>query len=372
MKAAKLSWLEIDLSAIRYNISAVQELIGDGCRVLAVIKSDAYGHGILQIARAAVEGGAWGFCVSNVEEARRLRREGIEVPILHLNSGPTQQAGQIIRLQLIQTLCDREMAKALSRAASRAGSEVEVHMKIDTGMGRLGIAPEETEAFAAEVAALPGLRLTAVFSHLATAEEPDSSYALSQLERFQDCLHRLTSSLPGLKAHIANSAAAVRFPQMRFDFVRVGLLVYGVPPIAEDTASPQVQPALTWRTQVAFVKKIAAGASVSYGRTWRAPASTTLAVLPVGYADGYPRSLSNRGWVLFRGRLRPVVGTVCMNHMMIDVGNETGVCPGEEVVLIGSQGGEQITVNRLAQWAQTINHEILARLGGHLPRTYLN
>jgi len=365
------NWLEIDLSAIRRNLAAVGGLIGEGCRILAVIKSEAYGHGALPVARAAIGGGAWGLCAASLSEARRLRRGGITAPILLLNSGPPQEAGEIVRLNLTQALYSRQMAQALSAAAAKVGALVEAHIKIDTGMGRLGILPEEADKFASEAAALPGLQIAGVFSHLATAEESDPSYAFHQFARFRGCLERMGAHLPGLKAHIANSAAALRFPWMRLDFVRIGLLVYGVYPTAEGSQELRLQPALAWKTRIAFLKSVPAGFPVSYGRTWRAPSSTTLATLPVGYADGYPRSLSNRGQVLFRGRLCPVVGTICMNHTLIDLGDEAGPSPGEEVVLIGPQGENRLTVNHLAEWAQTVPHEILARLGSHLPRLYL-
>lgn len=371
MRVSRSSWFEIDLSAIRRNIGKVQGLAGDGCRILAVVKSNAYGHGLCQAAGAALEGGAWGLCVADVQEASRLRRAGIDAPILLLNSGRPEEAGKVVRLGLIQALYSRQMAKALSRAAQRSGSEAEAHIKIDTGMNRLGVGTEEAEEFAAEVAALPNLRISGIFSHLATAEEEDSSYALRQFEFFRSSRERVSRHLPGLKAHIANSAATLKFPQMRLDFVRVGLLAYGVSPLVEAKSGIELEPALTWKTRIAFVRRIPSGATVSYGRTWRALCPTTLAVLPVGYADGYSRALSNRGQVLLRGGLRPVVGTVCMNHMMIDANEETGIRPGEEVVLIGRQGDQRITANHLAERGQTVPHEILARLGSDVRRVYL-
>jgi len=365
------NWLEIDLPAIRGNVAALQKFIGEHCKVLAVVKANAYGHGAQQVARTALEGGAWGLCVASLPEARELRRGGIDSPLLSLNSGRPEEAGEVVHLHLIQALYSRETAEALSKAALRIGYEAEAHLKIDTGMGRLGVRPEEALQFAAEVAEFPALRLTGVFSHLATAEEPDETYALAQFQRFRDCLDSLASRLPGLNAHIANSAATLKFPHMHLDFVRVGLLVYGVYPTFQLSRALELRPALTWKTRIAFVKTLAAGTPVSYGRTWRANSPTTIATLPVGYGDGYPRALSNRGQVLLRGRLRPVVGRVCMNHTLIDIGEEPEVRPGEEVVLIGQQEQNRLTVNHLAEWGETVPHEILGRLGRHLPRVYV-
>lgn len=364
------TWLEIDLDAVRGNVAAAQRLIGGGCGILAVVKADAYGHGARPVAQAALAAGAAGLCVANLTEAEQLRRAGIAAPILLLTAGPPRQAGQVVRRGLIQAVYERPTAEALSRAAVRLGREAEVHIKLDTGMGRLGIPPEQAGCFAGELATLPALRVTGAFSHLATAEEADPSYARQQFERFLASLEAMRAVFPHLRAHLANSAATLRFPEMRLDFVRLGLLVYGVYPTNREEPGVSLQPVLAWKTSVAFARRALAGTSVSYGRTWRAAASTTLVTLPVGYADGYPRTLSNRGQVLFRGRLRRVVGTVCMNHLVADVGEEPKVRPGEEVVLLGEQGAARITAGQLAEWAGTVPHEILARIAGRLPRSY--
>ncbi len=360
------SWLEIDLSAVRRNVAAVRSLVGASCEILAVVKADAYGHGAVRVSQAALAGGAWGLCVANLAEAAELRRAGLQAPILLLTEGPMAEAPEVVRLSLLQTLYTLETAQALSQAALRFGMTAQAHIKVDTGMGRLGIRPQEAQAFAAAVAALPALRVTGLFSHLATAEEEEESFALGQFARFRACLEQIS----GLKAHIANSAGLLKFPQMRLDFVRSGLLVYGVAPTSQLAGELPLQPALTWKTRVAFAKTIPAGTPVSYGRTWKASSPTTVATLPVGYADGYPRTLSNRGQALFRGRPRPVVGTVCMNHILLDVGDEPAVRPDEEVILLGQQGNSRITATDLAAWADTCPHEILARLSRHLPRPY--
>jgi alanine racemase len=371
------SWLEIDLGAVARNVAAARGLIGPDCGVLAIVKCDAYGHGAVEIARTVLDAGASGVCVANLNEARVLRRGGIEGMILLLNAAPINQARDVANLMITQALYSKESADALAAAALRVGHGVEAHLKVDTGMGRIGLTPDQALQLVTklheQIGSLGGfapLTISGVFSHLATAEEADESYALAQFASFTAFLEKLREFLPDVKAHIANSAAALKYPQMRLDYVRLGLLIYGVPPSPDLADKLALAPVLTWKTRVAFVKKVEAGDSVSYGRTWKAPSPTTLITLPMGYGDGYSRALSNRAQVLFRGKLRPVVGTVCMNHVLVEVDDEPNVQVGEEVVLIGKQGDQRITAEQLADWAGTVPHEILARLGAHLDRFY--
>jgi len=365
------SWLEIDLGAIRRNVIALRKFVGPNCGILGVVKNNAYGHGAKQVTQAAADGGGAGVCVASLEEAQELRRAGISLPILLLNPGEPKSAREVLRLHAIQTLCTKEMAEALSQAALKIGFEAEAHVKVDTGMTRLGIPPEKAVAFTTEVAGYAGLHITGIFSHLATSENCDSPFAQEQFERFCRVLGELAPRLPKLKAHIANSGATLLYPQMHLDYVRVGLLMYGISPTPRlPINGPNLRPALSWKTRVAFLQSVAPGTAVSYGCTWRANKPSTLAVLLVGYGDGFPRSLSNKGQVLFRGKLKPVVGTVCMNHIMVDVSDEENVQVGEEVVLIGRQGEATLTASHLADWGATVPHEILARLSPRLTRVY--
>jgi alanine racemase len=366
------AWVEVDLSAIRRNVAAVRGLVGGGVAVLAVVKADGYGHGAVRAAKAAVAGGAAWLGVASAAEGAELRSTGIDAPILVLGCGLPEQAPEIVTHGLTQTLATWDMAQALSRAAAGEGREVAVHIKIDTGMGRLGVKPHEAAAFARLVSGLPGLRIEGVYSHLATADRKDPTYAREQARRFEQVLADLEhEGIRSALRHLANSAATVRFPEMRFDMVRAGLLIYGLNPLSQPLTEIELVPALAWKTRIACVKDVPAGEPLSYSGLHVTERPTRIACVPVGYADGYSRALSNVGSVLVSGRRCPVVGAVCMDQMLIDVG-EVEAKPGAEVVLIGEQTGERITANDLADAQGTVVHEIVARLGKRLPRFYLN
>jgi len=365
------SWVEVDLGAIRHNVRALKQVVGPGCGVWAVVKTNAYGHGLEEVARAAAPGAA-GLAVSTFAEGAKLCRAGIHHSILLLCAGDPRRAGHIVRLGLVQTLCEAETARALSRASQRLGKPARVHLKIDTGMGRLGIRPEEAVPFAQCILRLPGVRLEGVFSHLATAEE-NPTYARVQYERFCKALRSLSAAGidPGVR-HLANSAAALRFPEMRLDGVRAGLLIYGIRPDAPGLAPVDLRPALTWKTRVAFTHSLPAASPVSYGGTYVTHRDCLVGVLPVGYADGYPRQASNRGYVLVRGRPCPVIGKVCMDHTMVDLTPAERAGVGDEAVLIGRQGEPGITANHLAKWARAVVHEVTTLIAHRVKRVYVD
>lgn len=365
------SWATVDLDAVRHNVRSVKRLLGPKRHFWAVVKANAYGHGAVPVGRAAVDAGADGLAVACLAEAAELRRGGIDAPILHLAAGEARRAGRVVDLDLVQTACAWEMAEALSRAARRRRKTARLHLKVDTGMGRLGVQPEEAGEFARRVSALPGVQLGGVFSHLASAEAAGADYTWEQFRRFEDALDRMrgVGVPPGMR-HLANSAAALRFPQMLLDGVRAGLLVYGIRPDAPELAPLDLRPALSWRTRVGFLQRVAAGSPISYGGTYVTDRERSIAVLPVGYADGYPRHASNRAQVLVGGRLCPVVGVVCMDHTMVDVTEAGDVQVGEQAVLVGRQGNEQITANELAAWAGTVVHEIPTAIGTRVARVY--
>jgi len=386
------AWLEIDAAAIRRNAAAVRELVGNKAQVMAVVKADGYGHGATVAARAALAGGATWLGVSSAAEGAELRAAGIDAPVLVLGCGLPNQAAETVACGLTQTLATEEMAQALSAAALEAGRTIGVHIKIDTGMGRLGVRPHEALAFARLVAGLPGLHIGGIYSHLATADEEDATYALAQAQLFEEVLaelaqHRMIAArpsggrrsdseshegLPPLR-HLANSAATVRFPAMHLDLVRTGLLIYGLSPLATELTYPRLFPALAWKSRIACVKSVPAGERLSYGGLYTTKRPTRIACVPVGYADGFARALSNLGAVLVRGRRCRVVGAVCMDQMLADLG-EVDARAGDEVVLIGEQMGERavrrlrITANEVAAAQGTVVHEIVARLGKRLPR----
>lgn len=365
------SWVEIDLAAVRHNLGVVARHTGPHCRAWAVVKANAYGHGAVPVARAALEGGAGGLAVASVTEALKLRREGLQAPVLVFSAGDPRTAAQVVRHDLIHTACEPRMVAALAQAARRLGRPARVHLKVDTGMGRLGVLPEEAVAFARAIVEQPGLRLEGVFSHLATAEESDPGYAEEQLARFRRVLAGLASAgvPPGMR-HLASSAAVARFPHMHLDAVRVGLLTYGIQPGPGNAPRLDLRPALTWRTRLAFRHRLPAGGSVSYGRTFRASSDMIVGVLPVGYADGYPRHASNRAYVLVGGRPCPLLGRVCMDHVIVDLGPAPEARVGDEVVLLGRQGGAEIAANHLAAWAGTCLHEVTTVIGPRVARRY--
>jgi alanine racemase len=368
------SWVEIDLGCIRHNVRAIRQFIGAERHLWAVVKANAYGHSAVPTAMAALEAGADGLAVSCLNEAAELRVDaGIRAPLLILAPGEPRAAAWIVRLDILQTACYEDMVQALSRAAQRLEKPARVHLKVDTGMGRLGVRPETAAGFAQLIVSQPGLRLEGVFSHLAAAEAEDPSYAYLQFERYRQAVREIEAAgIPTGMKHLANSAATLRFPEMLLDGVRAGLLIYGITPQAPGLAPLDLRPALSWKTRVGFLHKLPAGCAVSYGCTYVTPRDSLVAVVPVGYADGYPRQASNRSHVLLNGHLCPVIGVVCMDHMMVDATPAGDPHVDDEVVLLGRQGNLAITANHLAEWANTVAHEVPTVIGRRVKRVYLD
>lgn len=365
-------WFEIDLSAVRKNVRAIRDFVGPQVKIMAVVKADGYGHGAIPVAQAVVEAGADWLAVANLQEGIELRQGGLQAPILILGPGFPSQAETILEHDLAQTVCTQEMMGALSEAAAKMGKMVGVHLKVDTGMGRLGVSPSEAVDFAKLVLSLPGLELQGVFSHLATAGRKDPSYAQCQIEQMRQVVADLEEAgiKPSLR-HMVNSAGMFKFPEAHWDMVRPGGAIYGLPPVEDSEDRLALQLILTWKGRVGFVKRVPAGTKVSYGGKHTTSKETSIATLPLGYADGCSEALSNRGGVLFRGKRFPMVGMVCMDHIMVDLGNEQEIEIGEEVVLIGKQGNEEITAKDLARSSGTGLYELLARLGKRVPRIYV-
>lgn len=362
------TWAEIDTEAFFKNASVLARRAGRA-RLLAVLKADAYGHGAVPLARILERRsprGFWGFGVSSVEEGRTLREAGLKSRILILGSlFPFDSFDAALRYGLTPTVASRSSARALARAAARAGTRTPVHIKVDTGMGRIGMTPATAAEAIPDIAALPALRLEGVYTHLAQAE--NASRVREQLGLFDRLIHSLRGQGLSFLAHAANSEALLLRPESRYDMARPGLALYGVPP------APGVRglvPVLTWKTRVVFLKDVSKGTRVSYGGTWRASRRSRLATLPVGYADGYRRALSNRGEVLVRGRRCPVVWRVTMDQIIVDVTDARGADIGEEVVLLGRQGRASVTAEDMAAWADTIPYEILCGLSARVPRVY--
>lgn len=363
------TWVEIDLEAIGYNVRRVVELVGPGVEVLAVLKADGYGHGAVKVARTALNNGARWLGVACLSEALALRQAALTAPILILGYTPPWQARQAVLHEITVTLFSLEVAAALSRAALDLNRTARAHVKVDTGMGRLGLLPHEVVPFFQEVRRLPGLEIEGIFTHMASADEADLSYTWEQLRRFNEVLDALRSQgLLPRKIHAANSASLLRVPESRYNLVRLGIAMYGLSPSADAPCPPDFRPALTFKCQVAQVKELPAGSYISYGRTFCTERPSRIAVIPVGYADGFRRGPNHWGEVLVRGRRAPIVGRVCMDQTMIDVTDIPGVRPGDEVVLIGAQGEERITVEEVARRLGTINYEVVSEILARVPR----
>ncbi|PZN03206.1 MAG: alanine racemase [Bacillota bacterium] len=367
------TWVEVDLDAIAHNVETLQRLAAPA-QLMAVVKADGYGHGAVMVARTALAHGARRLAVAVVEEGVHLRQSAIACPILVMGWTPPWQYGLALRYDLELTVSSEEEARALAEAARREGRRVRVHLKVDTGMGRLGLRwdhPRLAEV-AARIAGLGGLELVGVFTHLATADDPDAPLTEEQLARFGRIVATLDErGLRPLLRHAANSAALLRLPGARYDLVRPGIALYGLEPFRGAVAAFDLRPALAWKTRVALVKEVPAGTPISYGATFVTRRPSRIAVLPVGYADGLRRALSNRGQVLVGGRRVPIVGRVCMDQVMVDVTDAGPVAVGDEAVLIGRQGDEAITADEMAGWMDTIGYEVVTGIGRRVPRIYL-
>jgi alanine racemase len=359
----------IDLAAVERNCARLKAELRDGAELCAVVKADGYGHGADTCAEAALAGGAGRLAVATGAEAAAIGRRFPQVPLLTMGAlTPADLDAALAGGSEIAVW--REGFRQLAATRARAqGRPARVHVKHDSGMGRLGNPdPAEVLALARACAADPALELAGVWTHFATADEPGSEYFDQQRERFGEVAATVKAEFPGVLAHAANSAAVFRDPRAHFDMARCGVAVYGLDPFQGDPAERGLEPALSLRSYVADVKRFAAGSSAGYGRTWRAPADTWVGVLPLGYGDGVRRGLSNNAEVLVGGRRRPLVGTVSMDNVTVDLGPETDVEPGAEAVLIGSQDGERILAEDVARRLDTINYEVTCGISGRVPR----
>lgn len=370
-----------DPAALQHNLKLVGERCGLGPGgVLAVVKANGYGHGMLAAARAFLEAGAHGLAVGFVEEGILLRREGLECPILVLGGLVENQIPAYLEYQLEMTVSSLHKARQvqarlaeLSRAAGRPLQarplRARVHLKVDTDMERIGVHAAHAAPFLLESAGLEHLHVAGVYSHFANADHPDPARMDAPLAALLELRQAVGSRLPAdCRWHVANSAAAVRRPDTALGLVRPGLLLYGVQHSAEQSWLPGAMPALRWSSAVVYFKVVEAGAGVSYGHLWHAPCRTRVATVPVGYGYGYPRGMTGKAEVLIRGRRCPVVGAICMDQLMVDLGPDGTAYNGDEVVLVGSQGGERIRVEDLAHWQNTIPYEILTGISERVPR----
>jgi alanine racemase len=379
MQPLSFNQVEIDLTALQENFLGIQTAVGLQVKIMAVVKSDAYGHGLVACAQALYLAGARTFGVAEIWEGVKLRQAGLEGDIVVLLGGSSKSYEDIIRHALIPVVYDVDFLVGLSSQAVRMNSDVKVHLKIDVGMGRLGVLPEEAESYVSLIKRLPGITLSGFLSHFPTADDPGAVQKTSrQLTHFRDILGRFKKGKAGNSvAHIANSAALIYFPDTRLDMVRPGISLYGCYPDASPARSKYVLPALelrpvmSFKTRVIQVKELGPGSGISYGHTFVTRRKSRIAVLPIGYADGYLRKLSNRAQVLIGGRRAPVCGRVCMNATMVDTTDLPPVQAGDEVVLLGKQGEATITADEIAGWMETISYEVLCLFGSLNEKIYV-
>ena len=376
MKYYDRVWAEIDLDAIMKNVDHMKANLREGTKMMGIIKTDGYGHGALPIARRMEERDfVFGFGVATAQEAMDLREGGIKKPILILGYTFPDSYADLINAEVRPTLFTDEMLQDFDACSAKAGKKCKVHIKVDTGMSRIGIRPDdEGLAFVQRALTCDNLEVEGIFTHFARADEFDKTSANAQLKRFQDFTNRIESEL-GVKIpikHCSNSAGIIEMPEANMDMVRAGITLYGLWPSDEVRKDiVLLQPALSLKSRIVFVKTVEEGCEISYGGTYKATKPTRIATVGIGYGDGYPRGLSNKGYVLIHGQKAPVTGRVCMDQMMIDVSHiKEDVKTGDIVTLIGSEGSESISMEELGELGGRFNYELACDIGKRVPRIY--
>ena len=364
----------VDLDAIASNIKNIRAKVDKNSGIIGIIKADAYGHGSVETAKVLLDNGADWLAVAVVDEGLNLRKNGITAPILLLGYTPELRLNDVINNGFIQTVYSYDTAKKLSDAASALGKKAVIHIKIDTGMGRIGYrVNEESADEIVKISKLPNIDVNGMFTHFSTADEADKAYTLEQYNKFvkmNDMLEERGLHIP--VKHAANSAAIMDFDNMMFNMVRPGIILYGAYPSDEvKKENLLLSPAMSIKTHVSYVKDVNEGDSISYGRKYTAPSKRRIATIPVGYADGFIRAYSKGGKVLVRGEYAPIVGRICMDQFMVDVTDIDGVEVNDEVVLMGKQGDKEITADFIASVLDTINYEVFCTLSKREPRQYI-
>lgn len=364
---------EINLDNIANNVREVKKRVGENTKVLAVVKADAYGHGAVEVSKVALYNGADWLGVATCEEGIQLRKHSIFVPVLLLGYTPAARVDEVILNGLTQTVFSYDMALDFSDAAVKLKKSVDVHIKIDTGMGRIGFLPnEENLRRICEISKLPNINITGIYTHFATADEEDKSFTINQYERFMYMAEN-TEKMLGRKIikHTANSGAIIDLPEFKLDMVREGIILYGLYPSDKVLKNINILPCMTIRSNVSYVKEMPEGASIGYGRTFFTKRKSYIATIPVGYADGYARAMSNSAFVIINGKKAPVVGNVCMDQFMADVTDIGDVKTGDSVILMGEENGIKISADDIAKIQKTISYEVLCSVGKRVPRVYI-
>lgn len=378
---AKRTWAEIDIDALKHNIEVIKKHVAPGAEIMGVVKADACGHGAVSVAKELLKEGVNFFAVSMLDEAVELRNAGIQSPILILSDNEPECAETIVELDIRQGVYSVETAQKLSDAAVKIGKTAKIHIKIDSGMGRVGFLPDAAPDIVEVISKMPNMEIEGIFTHFAVADEyseESNKYTQKQYNDFYNACERIKNekhiNIP--IRHAANSAAILRFPHMHLDMVRAGIILYGLWPSEETKATgAELKAVMTLKSAVSFVKKVDKGCRLSYGLTYCAPQNMTVATIPAGYADGYMRIQSNKGFVFHErsGKALPVAGRICMDQMMVDASNadETGIFAGDTVVLFGGYDGKLPTAEGIAKIAGTINYEVSCAVSRRVPRVYI-
>lgn len=361
------TWAEINLSAIRHNLTEISRHIQPTAKLCAVVKANAYGHGAAEVSKVAVECGADFLAVATVEEGLQLRRAGFTLPILILGLIPYDAAEITVENKITAAVADFELAEKISAAAVKFDTRAKIHLKIETGMGRIGIFPEDAADLAEKISKLPNVEIEGIFSHFADADSSDKTFTLQQLEKFKNTCEKISQRGINIKIrHIAESAAILEIPAAHLDMVRAGIITYGLYPSDEVKHTVELQPAMKLLAKIAFIKEISAGTSIGYGREYIAEKAAKIATVPLGYADGYIRAY--KGFhVEINGKFAPVAGRVCMDQFMVDVTEIPNVKIGDEVILFGS---DKISIDAAARHLKTINYEITCLVSERVPRLF--
>lgn len=375
MSAYRPAWLEISPANLQYNCETVKKIVGDQVKVCAVVKANGYGHGVIETSKACLAAGAEFLAVAMLTEAMELREAGFTCPILILGWTPEEGYEQAIQQQIRLAVFDAEEAARLSAKALAMGKKALVHLKLDTGMSRIGFQADETGLATAEaILNMEGITVEGIFSHFSKADEADKTFARNQLAIFKQFCARLEERT-GVRIpirHMAASAGIIDLPEGHLDMVRPGIMLYGFQPSAEMHNTADLKPALVWKARVGRVQLLPAGRLIGYNGTFELKQDTLVATVPVGYADGYNRLLSNYGYVLCQGKKLPIIGKVCMDQFMVDASQVPQLQVGDEVTLLGTDGDVSITVTEMAAMLKTIEHEIVCGIAPRVPKFYID
>lgn len=365
---------EIDLDAVAYNIRNIRERVNKNSKIMGIVKADAYGHGAVEVSKVLLYNGADWLGVAMIDEAIQLRQNNIMVPILILGYTLETKIDDVVRYDIIQTVFSYDMAKLVSDAAVKQNKIAKIHIKVDTGMGRIGFMPDENIGDEVlKISKLPNIEINGIFTHFSTSDETDKSFTRLQIERFKYAIDEIEKRGINLPVkHCANSAAIMDLEDLGFNMVRAGVILYGMyPSLDVKKENLSLKPVMSIKTHISYVKNVGVGVPLSYGRTYYTDKESVIATVPVGYADGYIRRMQKGGRVIVNGHYAPIVGRVCMDQFMIDVTNIPDVKPGDDVILMGSDGNISITADEIAKVLDTINYEVVCMIGKRVPREYI-